>query len=418
MKSFTLFTANAAAIQSVCMCANAQPVLDTPEDGWFLIAPYGEHPSPDGSYVQVFQRSQAERMVTTWNSLTGRVARWTYNLRHRGQIGNMGSTVWEGHPDVDPARWPAKLHLADISALRAGENGLEGQTTWNSENMARRGRGPLKPSPFWVHEAPDANGRVYPEMLLSVGLVPTPNISDSPAWTPNADDPDGNNKPQTQKAMNQSEIAKALGLEAEASWDQIREALQSLKPSTANATALATANAATLAVQQQLGTVTTERNTLQGTVTQLTTANAGLTTTNTTLTTANATLLATANGLGEQLALAAERAALFTPAERDTWKGRLTINSTGDKPVTAESVLAAAKELGAKKPAFNTLPIGALTIAAPASLATANAAAATFEGKVAALAKERNISRGAAWDAAMEDPANASLVQAMRPPTA
>ena len=416
MKRKLTLQATANSARTACFCANASPILETPADGWFVIAPYGEHPAPDGSYVQVFTRNEAEKMVSTWNSFAGRAARWAFNLRHRGHIADTSAAVWQGHPDADPERWPDKLELAGIADLRAGENGLEGQTTWNAETMKQRQAGPLKPSPFWMHGKPDAQGRVFPELLLSVGLVASPNISQSPAWTKNA--PDGQPKNQNETAMTQSEIAKSLGLAPDASWDAIRAAING---ATANATALATANATTTTVREQLTTANTELGTLRTEKQTLTTANGTLTTerdqlktSNGALTTANATLTTTINGLGEQLALVAEKAGLCLPSEREAVKGKLTINSTGDKPVTAENVLTSAKELGAKSPVLNTRPIGSL--ATPGNLATANAAANTFETKVSEIVKARSCSRGEAWDIAKADPANAGLLQAMNQP--
>ena len=68
-------TANAAEMRlsGVTSTGNVAGVAD---GEWALISTYGDHPSPDGSYVQHFPRSQAEQVVKTWNSITGTGDGW------------------------------------------------------------------------------------------------------------------------------------------------------------------------------------------------------------------------------------------------------------------------------------------------------------------------------------------------------
>ena len=77
-------TANAAAqaemrLSAAICTANMAGVAD---GEWALISPYGDHASPDGSYTQRFSREQAEKVVKTWNSITGTAARAFKNVMH------------------------------------------------------------------------------------------------------------------------------------------------------------------------------------------------------------------------------------------------------------------------------------------------------------------------------------------------
>ena len=155
-------------------------------DGWALIAPFGDHPAPDRSYVQRFDRTQSAKVVATWNSPTGMAARIFKNKAHN-RDGSDSMPVWDGHPDSDRARWLHGKLLGEVTKLRTGSAGLEGLLSWNAKGMARRTRGPLYPSPLWWHLPPAGNPpTVFPEFLESVGLVPEGNISSAPAWTQNS----------------------------------------------------------------------------------------------------------------------------------------------------------------------------------------------------------------------------------------
>src|SRR5205085_1230760 len=98
-------TANSTEMRlSALISANAQDISGVPEADWLVIAPYGEFPSPDGSYTQVFGREQADRVVKTWNSIAGTAARMFKNGWHR--LGaKFSAPVWDGHPETDKGRW-------------------------------------------------------------------------------------------------------------------------------------------------------------------------------------------------------------------------------------------------------------------------------------------------------------------------
>jgi len=87
LKVKSLRTANSASAEfpdlefDAFSTPNALP--DSLVDGWYVVAPFGEFPEPNGTYTQVFGPKQAESMIRTWNSIPGRAFRWMKNVRHR-----------------------------------------------------------------------------------------------------------------------------------------------------------------------------------------------------------------------------------------------------------------------------------------------------------------------------------------------
>lgn len=143
---------------------------------WFLLCPYFE----DGSYTlgqgssarqcrQVFSRSQADQMVTAFNTAASR--RGT-NWR--------GLSVFAGHPDVDPQRWPDERRLGSVVALEARRDGLWSKVAWNTlgrENMLQSYL--CYPSPLWLFNVAEARstGTVRPDELQSVGMTNAPTLA-------------------------------------------------------------------------------------------------------------------------------------------------------------------------------------------------------------------------------------------------
>ena len=59
-------TANDANVEmqlSALISANAADMTAIADGEWGVISPFGDHPSPDGSYVQKVSREQAEKVV-------------------------------------------------------------------------------------------------------------------------------------------------------------------------------------------------------------------------------------------------------------------------------------------------------------------------------------------------------------------
>lgn len=404
MKTFLLsfFTLNAAELLecSELTSLNAVTLADAPADGWYLISPTGTFPEPDGRYVQVFERAQAEDVVTTFNSFTGRAARHIKNMWHGFGL-KSSIPIFEGHSDRDPKRWPTMNRLGEISDLRADDSGLWGMVTWNAENLAHRTSefGPLKPSPVYWHEPKDASGRVYPAMLESVGLVRFPNIKSAPAWTQNAiplaDDP-----AEKQKAMNhKDQLIALLGLKSDADDAAIQSSLDahSLKV-TSTANALTEATSAKEKLENDLTTA-------NGQVTNLTTERDTLTTANADLTTANAALTTEVTELRKGVLDLAEKKGAITPAERPAFETKLT---------TANSRPAALSELPGRK----AMNVTSVTINNERiDLTTANARRDALAKAVNDRMEADKTDYDTAFARVKADPNFAALFAAMQDPT-
>lgn len=398
-------TANAVEAEPVCselISPNAVSMGDAPADGWYLISPLGNFPRPNpADGTQIFGLDQAKSVVSTFNSLTGKAGRYFKNMWH-GLGAKATLPVFEGHADNDPKRWRTLNRLGEIDGLHADEQGLWGHVTWNAEGLRNRTAelGPLKPSPLFWHNPPDDQGRVFPEMLESVGLVCFPNIRTAPQWTANAAIPLAG-PPAEPKANNnmkhREQLIALLGLTADATDAAIQSSLDqhSLKvTSTANALSTVTTEKTQLETKlttanSQVTALTTERD-------QLKTANSGLTTERDTLKTANDSLVV---GI---LDLAEKRGAI-TPAEREGFKTRLTTANT------AADVL---KELPARK-AMNVerLELNGDRI----DLSTANARASALQTAVQKRMKDEGIGYDEAFGKCMEDPKLKPLIDAMKP---
>jgi hypothetical protein len=393
-------TANAALECTELETANAVTLSQTPEDGWYLIAPYGEFPRPqDDGEVQIFHREQAENVVRTFNSIPGKAARYMKSMWH-GLKSRWGVPAFEGHADSHPGKWRTLNQLAEVNDLRAEDDGLWGHITWNADALARRTQelGPLKPSPLFWHEPRDDKGRVFPEMLESIGLVVHPNIKTAPAWTANAalaglpaDKQENENQ-----MKHRDQLIALLGLKADATDEAIQSSLDAhgLKvTSTANALASATAE------KNELQNKLTSAN---GAVTELTTERDGLKTKVTELTTANGALTTERNALVDGILTVAEKRGIIAPADKEALKTRLT---------TANTAPDALKELGDKKPVLNTksVEIGNNRV----DITTANARHDAFNREVKKREKE-GMTYDEAFAAALNDPALAALTGAMK----
>lgn len=376
-------TVNAASDMrlSAFLTPNAPDISAIANDEWFLICPIGEFPSPDKSYVQDCSRAQLDEVVKTWNSISGTAARWFKNKWHKLKSTVNGAPGWDGHPETDKSRWPIERLLCEVTDLRVSEAGLEGKITWNAKGMERRTRGPLFPSPIFWHLPPNEERRVFPALLESIGLVPTPNINSVPAWTQNAS-PEANT--ESNNNMDRNQLITQLGLGAEATDEQITAAIAALQ-STANtnATSLSTANAATEEAQGQLTTANARIATLE-TETQ-------------TLTNAHGVLV---DGVLDLL----EKGGKFTPAQRPEVKAKFTANANA-----AEII----KELKEKKPAMNTkaLELNGNRV----DLSTANARQTALESAIGKRMDSDKCDRGTAFDRVQADPAFKQLFEAMKP---
>jgi hypothetical protein len=410
-------TANSAELcLSEFVSANAQDVAQVEDGQWLDIAPFGDFQRPDGSAVQRFSPDQAEKVLRTWNSITGTAARYFKNLLH-GLGAKSTCPIWDGHPDDDKARYPVERCLGEITDLRTTANALQGRVKWNPKGMASRRKGPLFPSPLWWHMPPSGDPpAVFPELLESVGLDPHPNIRGIRAWTANsALDPlaspeavPGDPGITIENTMDRKKIALALGLLETATETEIDTAMQGLR-TTANSASAITAQLTT--ANAQVITLTTERDLAR---TALATANTQLAERNTTitgLTTERDTLkgekdaLTTANAalVAGTLTLA-QKHGLITPAQVEETRTKLT----------SANAAAALTELADKKPEINVrrVEINGNRI----DISTANARGEAFNDLVSKRMKDHSEDRDTAFAKVMADPSNKALVDAMQQP--
>ena len=398
-------TANAAAELecSEMVTPNAVTLAAAPGDGWYLISALGEFAAPEPQqHCQVFGRDQAREVVSTFNSISGKAARCIKNLWH-GFGPNFSIPIFEGHSDRDPKRWPTMNRLGEISDLRADDSGLWGLVTWNAAGLAKRTRefGPLKPSPIFWHEAKDDQGRVFPALLESVGLVRQPNIPSAPMWTQNAAttfaSPDAL-QPDTQN-MSLKIIAAALGLPETAVETDITTKIEGIVgQARASASALSTANAAKEKSESDLTTLQTQLTTANSQVTTITGERDALKSERDALSTANATLITGILDL-------AEKKGAITPAEREAYKGKLS---------TANSAAATATELQTRK-AMNVAPVE--INGNRIDLSTANARQGALEAAVNKRMAADKTDWSTAYAAVKADPTYAPLFAAMADPT-
>lgn len=374
----------------------------TPQNGWLLVAPFGEFPSPDRRYVQVFQREQADEIVRSWNSMVGKAFRYVKNVRHKLKFRDTAPVFdhqyLEGHPDTDPANWSQLQELARVRDLRSSNAGLEALIEWDHEGMATRNAGPLFPSIQWWHNAPNDEGKVFPGHFESITLTRTPNITSVPAWTPNSN--------QNQNPMNEEQLKalrKSLNLSDTTSVEKVIETAQSAyQLSTSNATALQTANSAKETAEKDLKTANEAKDK----------AEADLKTANTAKDKAEGEVkvLATTNSLLiEGIADLFETNGKFTPAERPGVIAKFTAN-------VGDSVKAVITELKEKKPVIETkhLEINGNRI----DISTANARRDAVENAVSKCMKDNGIEdRNVAFAKVQADPQYAQLFAAMQDPT-
>jgi hypothetical protein len=170
-------------IEHLILLAN-ETVLD--EDGWALIAPFGEHPKTRyvkkkgrmerEQFIQVLDHQSADQLLSRENSLFRRIRRAV-----------VGIPVYKGHPDLGDyspetsARIGKKEIIGTIDKLRKTERGLEAHfvlTPAGADAVEREGC--KYPSALWYVQPMGRRGEAVlarPFKLLSAGLTAHPNIS-------------------------------------------------------------------------------------------------------------------------------------------------------------------------------------------------------------------------------------------------
>jgi hypothetical protein len=170
-------------IEHITILAN-EAALD--EDGWALIAPFGEHPKTrfvkkNGAmerehFIQVLDHQSADQLLSRENSLFRRIRRAV-----------VGIPVYKGHPDLgdfspETAGGGARKEIIGaIDKVRKTERGLEAHfilTPAGADAVERQGC--KYPSALWYVQPVGRRGGAVlarPFKLLSAGLTAQPNIS-------------------------------------------------------------------------------------------------------------------------------------------------------------------------------------------------------------------------------------------------
>ena len=175
--------------------ANAIAVDDGRDSDWQRLAVYGSHPHKTG--IQQFRKSEGESIVQSFKGALARI--------QRALLGSAKIPIYRGHPD-DPQFAVSNGHddttvYGRVTNMDAREDGLwiQRQLTEAGKKLLSQGQ-KLYYSPRWLQWIrPDGH---HPYKLLSVGMVPAPNISGSAA----------NSKTEEHKFMEKEIITKLLKL--------------------------------------------------------------------------------------------------------------------------------------------------------------------------------------------------------------
>ena len=156
------------------------------EDGWGLIAPFGEHPKTrvfrengrvrEQRFIQVLDNDAADAMTAKENSFFGRLKRAV-----------IGIPVFKGHGDLNDADPAAitnetqKIKLGIVDQIRKTARGIEAHFALDNDGVkAVTQEGYKYPSAFWWVLPNGRRGDAIlakPFKLISVALTPYPNIS-------------------------------------------------------------------------------------------------------------------------------------------------------------------------------------------------------------------------------------------------
>lgn len=322
-------------------------------DGWAQIAPYGTWPHTEG--LQIFERADAEQIVSRFKSVWGRIKRAV-----------VGLPLYKGHPDhkAFANTHTDKTQYGQWSDLEARDDGLWGRPVISAAGADLIEGGLRYLSPNWRAAMTGlANGRpVYrPRILDSVGLTACPNIPGH-SLTNETQNPETGTQNRT-TIVDLQKLITLLALANTATEADVAAAITALaaRPETA---ALANEQSARTAAE-----------------TKATEATAKLEAAETALANERTAHAATVKARNAALVDAAVRSGRIAEAARPTWEARL------ERDFAGESV-ALANEKSGPKTEGRTGDLGARKPTA--------ATAAQFT----ALVNERMAAKGESWDAA------------------
>jgi phage I-like protein len=174
------------------------------QDDWVMLAPLGDHPHALG--IQRFTPEFIQNMANRFNGFFARMGRLF-----------SGAPTFEGHHDIEPDKYPNSRSYGWIMALEARADGLWGKMTWTPEGREMLQNGAFKfVSPVFLGKPiGQQNGQTIfePIAFKSLALTNEPNLPLPPL---------ANSKDSM------TTITEILGLNADATADQIIEAARAL----------------------------------------------------------------------------------------------------------------------------------------------------------------------------------------------
>jgi hypothetical protein len=207
------------------------------EDGWALIAPFGEHPKTrlvkkngalrEERFIQVLDEESADQLLSRENSLFRRLRRAL-----------VGIPVYKGHPDLrdyepqTPGGPERKEIIGTIDQVRKTGRGLEGHfvlTPTGADAVEKHGH--KYPSALWYVLPVGRRGDAVvarPFKLLSAGLTAHPNISGVESLANARDAGTKEKKEPDMKLITGWLLANGVTVAAAADESQVLDALQKL----------------------------------------------------------------------------------------------------------------------------------------------------------------------------------------------
>ncbi len=197
------------AISGISVLLNrdiASATFTPPADGWYQVAPLGQHPHPKGP-IQVIDSEAIQAMLN-------RFAEDSKRPNFPGLLVDYEHFSWDPSKESRAAGW--------IQALQNRDDGLYAQIRWTpaADAAIKSGEYRLISPSFAPTFAPITKQQVRPLRLAGAALTNTPNIQGMVPLS-NRQDLPADNKPM-------DETRKKLGLSAEATDEQIAAAVTAL----------------------------------------------------------------------------------------------------------------------------------------------------------------------------------------------
>lgn len=250
------------------------------DEGWALIAPFGEHPktrlvkvngiATEQKFIQILDNESADKLLSKENSLFGKIKRAV-----------IGIPVYDGHSDLRDhspeslGNGGAKNQIGVVDKVRKGAGGIEAHFVLSPDGATAVANGSKFPSALWLVLPNGQRGDATlarPFKLLSVGLTAHPNITgvESLANAKGAGDSTQQTETEMNKLIAAWLLAQGITLANDATDQQVLEVLQRhITSKSGEVTALGNEKS-TLA--GQITTLENERSTLTGKIATLETA--------------------------------------------------------------------------------------------------------------------------------------------------